>query len=625
MPGQPHRTAPPGFRWSSNREADEPGTARRPRLLLICDYRPHEAATVIDHIEAIRQWSRNDVFVLPTFGDLPDELDLEAFDGLVIHYNVVMSVDAYLSPLARWRIAGFGGTKGAFIQDEYRFVNRTISVMRTLGINVLFTCVPQDQLALVYPDGTFPRLRRAVTVFTGYVPPDLLSRGIAPYELRPIDVGYRARRLPPWLGRLAMEKAQIADRFAGDAPGLGLAVDISTEEEGRMYGEPWLDFLSACKATLGSETGASVFDFDGSIEERIRGYQANHPDASFEDLHRLFLVDVDGRIRFDQISPRIFEAAALGTMMVLYPGRYAGALEPWRHYVPLEKDHSNMAQVVEAIRDRETWERMTARARVEVAENPRYSYQAMVEAMDEGLELTTTASRSLTARAFDSIASRSFARLPSTRMYAGGLPPAVNRVRRVPGRLVRWIAPSPTAILPISPGTEGRRRLRRDIRVARAFTYWSARPRTLPLSVLVAGGRSLLGELSELSAIQDHAKRAIDSRAGSPFVLVIDRPTGELRIKLRDHADGVADADPLPTDLTGATAFAIDLADPWLVPSGVRPERDRRLPALSAVLRDRPAVGRRLLAGVAPWCAVVVVSQPEPARPPERPAGADVA
>ena len=96
----------------------QPGRRRRPvsasptKLLLICDYRPREASTVIDHIGAIRRWSRNDVFVLPTHGDLPDELDLEAFDGLVIHYNVVMSVDAYLSPLARWRIARFSGNEG---------------------------------------------------------------------------------------------------------------------------------------------------------------------------------------------------------------------------------------------------------------------------------------------------------------------------------------------------------------------------------------------------------------------------------------------------------------------------------------------------------------------------------
>src|SRR6266508_3505439 len=160
-----------GVRWFSDRiiEGGDPGSDRRPRLLLVCDFRPREAATVIDHIDAIRRWSRYDVFVLPTFGDLPDELDLELFDGLVIHYNLIMSNDTFLSPVARWRVSQFGGLKGAFIQDEYRFVNSTIDVMRTLRIDVLFTCVPEDQVELVYPAAALPHLERKVTVLTGYV------------------------------------------------------------------------------------------------------------------------------------------------------------------------------------------------------------------------------------------------------------------------------------------------------------------------------------------------------------------------------------------------------------------------------------------------------------------------
>ena len=74
-----------GVRWTSDRMMGgvPPDPDHRPRLLLLCDFRPHEAATVIDHIEAIRQWSRYDVLVMPMFGDLPGELDLAAFDGLV--------------------------------------------------------------------------------------------------------------------------------------------------------------------------------------------------------------------------------------------------------------------------------------------------------------------------------------------------------------------------------------------------------------------------------------------------------------------------------------------------------------------------------------------------------------
>ena len=157
---------------------------------------------MIDHIDAIRRWSRSDVFVLPIFGDLPDELDLESFDGLVIHYNLVMSNGVYLSPLARWRVSQFSGVKAAFVQDEYRFVDSTVGVMRTLGIDVLFTCVPEDQVELVYPDDALPAMKRKVTVLTGYVPEELLSLPLVPYEDRTVDVGYRGRRLPAWLGSL---------------------------------------------------------------------------------------------------------------------------------------------------------------------------------------------------------------------------------------------------------------------------------------------------------------------------------------------------------------------------------------------------------------------------------------
>ena len=295
-----------GARWTSDRvtDGDSLSPERRPRLLLLCDFRPYEAATVLDHIEAIRAWSRYDVFVMPIFGDLPDELDLDAFDGLVIHYNLVMSIPAYLSPLARWRVSQFRGVKAAFIQDEYRFVNRTVSVMRTLGIHVLFACVPQDQVELVYPHSALPETKRKVTVLTGYVPQQLLSRPVLPYDKRTIDVGYRGRRVPAWLGRLAQEKAVIADRFAADAPAYGLASDISCREEDRLYGQAWIDFVSRSKAMLGVESGASVFDFDGSIEHAVRESIAAHPDTPFEELHRMHLAEVDGRIRLNQIAPR---------------------------------------------------------------------------------------------------------------------------------------------------------------------------------------------------------------------------------------------------------------------------------------------------------------------------------
>jgi hypothetical protein len=175
---------------------------------------------------------------------------------------------------------------------------------------------------------------------------------------------------------------------------------------------------------------------------------------------------------------------------------------------------------------------------------------------------------------------------------------------------------SPTAIVVNSPGSENQRRWRRRIRAARALAYWTVRPGTMPFSLLRAIGRALLDELSELTTIQAHGRRAVRCGAGSPFLILINEQARELRIALgEDKSDGVRRLGQLPADLTWVTALVLDLSDPWLVPSDVRPASDRRFGALSAVFQTHPDVGRRLLAGPAPWCAVAVISGPQPLPP----------
>lgn len=599
----------PRVRWTSDRIGDGAGggPVRRSRLLLICDYRPREAATVIDHIDAIRRWSRSDVFVMPIYGDLPDELDLESFDGIVMHYNVVMSNGVYLSPLARWRVSQFSGVKAAFVQDEYRFVDATVGVLRTLGIDVLFTCVPEDQVELVYPDHALPAMTRKVTVLTGYVPEELLALPLVPYQDRTVDVGYRGRRLPAWLGSLAQEKGVIADRFLADAPSYGLTTDISTSESDRLYGDAWIRFVASSKATLGVESGASVFDFDGSVEQAIRNHLAAHPDASFEELHRLFLADVDGKIRLNQISPRSFEAAALGTLMVLYPGDYSGILKPGRHYVPLEKDHSNMAEVAHAIQDRTTWERITAQARAEVALDPRYSFAGMVQTVDDALALEATSARSLEPREFERLAARSYRRMRTTKLYALGLPPAINRVRIMAIRAVVGLWPNPIAISTARPqGQTGLRALRERWRHLRSLAYWALRPHRLPPAMLLRGREPLLRELSQLARLQLMGARAVAAGAGSPFVLLVGAPGTDARLVLR--ADAPASGrppTPVPGGVPSLSGVILDLADPWLVPMGVQGSPARRLEAVSALLRARPKAAWSLLLGSGDWCEVI--------------------
>jgi len=351
-------------------------------LLLLCDYRAGSAGTIVDHVMAFPRYSRHRVWVLNRLGDLPPGLELDRFDGIILHYSLVISYDSFLSKSARAAIRRFKGFKAVFIQDDYRWVNRTVSAMEYLRINAIFCLAPQDVVDMVYSPQVLPGVRK-ITVLAGYVPEDLARIEPKPYETRGIDVGYRARKLSAWIGGHAQEKWLIADRFLRDAPRYGLACDVSYREEDRIYGDRWIEFLRDCRAVLGSESGSSVCDFTGEIQTRVEAHERRDPDAAFETLRELYFRDADGKVMMNIVSPRCFEAAALRTLMILYEGNYSGALVPWRHYVPLRKDHSNMDEVVAVLRDPDRWSDIVDCAYREVAHNPRYTFRAMVGEFDE--------------------------------------------------------------------------------------------------------------------------------------------------------------------------------------------------------------------------------------------------
>lgn len=354
-------------------------------ILLICDRPPAVAATLHHHIDSLAEYSAHRIHILPIFGNLPAALDLNRFDAIVLHWSLVVSDPAYIRPEARAKIAAFQGVKAVFIQDEYRFVNRTIAAFKELGIGVLFTCVPEGEIEKVYPEARLPGVIK-VNTLTGYVDLALTKRTVSVPADRPIDVGYRARRLPAWLGELGQEKSRIADRFQLDAASYGLRTDISCREEDRIYGDAWIRFMTSCKVILGVESGASVFDFDGSIQAAVEADLARDPGLDFETLRERHFKTEDGRIWLNQISPRCFEAAALRTVMVMYEGEYSGRLQAGRHYIALRKDHSNMSEVVALLRDPDRLAEIAERAYREVALNPVNHISHFVREFDRALE-----------------------------------------------------------------------------------------------------------------------------------------------------------------------------------------------------------------------------------------------
>ena len=356
-------------------------------ILMFCN-RPQvkgDASTIIDHIDAFVNYSTHNIFLYSKIGLYPEDLDLNRFDALIIHYSVSLFGSVYLADRAKKAIKKFKGLKIVFIQDEYRRINAVCKELANLEIDILYTCVPSEEIEKVYPAALFPRLKK-INNLTGYIPENLLKHAIMPLEDRSIDVGYRARKVPFWLGTLGAEKYQISDGFYKHTKHEKLNLDLSYNEKKRLYGDDWIKFISSCRTMLGVESGASVFDFSGEIEKKVESYQLWHPFASFEKNRDLFLKEHENKISLNQISPRCFEAIALKTVLILYEGNYSGILKPWQHYIPLKKDFSNIKTVVEFVRSNSQLQVMAETAYQEIALNPLYSYKNFINRFDEVVE-----------------------------------------------------------------------------------------------------------------------------------------------------------------------------------------------------------------------------------------------
>jgi hypothetical protein len=311
-------------------------------------------------------------------------LTLERFDVVVLHWSLVVTYDTYLAPSLRAALHAYDGLLIQFIQDEYRWVDAITEMMRYLGVDVIFSVVPPAEFPKLY--GERVPGARIVPTLTGFLPDELLEVDVASQRDRPLHIGYRGRELPFWLGRLAHEKVQIAREVLSRAAQYGLRCDIAWTEESRIYGDAWFRFLGSCRATLATPSGASIVDYDGSVEAAVRTYVAGHPGATFVEVQKAVLGPYEDSILIDVVSPRIFEAVALRTVVILFDGGYSSVVDLDRHAIRLERDLSNFADVAALLRAPERLEEISAAAHADIVASGRYTLRAFMARFDDLVE-----------------------------------------------------------------------------------------------------------------------------------------------------------------------------------------------------------------------------------------------
>jgi hypothetical protein len=351
----------------------------RPRVLVMHALRPTSRQTTIDHLLSFREHLPHaDVQYLHFQQPLPKEFENIEVDLLIVNYDYLNYRFTPLWPYVKRRhikIARKAKKVVAIAQDDF-WANKLLdNWCMDWDVDRILTPIDND-LEVLYPRSI--KTKEFRTALTGYV-----KSGPVPetklLQDRPIDLGQRVREMPPHLGRLAQAKARQAVTMAEAATNAGFKVDVSTRVEDSFIGTAWFDFLSSCKFTVGMKGGASLHDPRGLIHTKVQSYLARHPGASFDEIERKCFKTKDMKHEFTAISPRLFESAMAGTCQILQREDYLGVLEPWRDYIPLESDFSNLDEVIRAMKDLDQCQEIVSNAKRSLIESKMFDYSQLTQ------------------------------------------------------------------------------------------------------------------------------------------------------------------------------------------------------------------------------------------------------
>lgn len=357
-------------------------------ILLLYDYPLcSNAATILEHINSFSQHSCFKIWSYNVIMGFPDFLRKYDFKIILLHYSCFGFAPFRLdNNFMDYLFQSKNSYKVAYFQDECYFCHPKFDFINEYGIDCIYTLLEPQYFKDVYLKYT--KVPKLIYNLPGYVSRDLVAKAkqiTKPEAQREIDVGYRGRELPWYLGKGALEKANIAIGFLKHAADQDLRLDIETNELKRIYGGAWLEFIGNCRAVLGVEAGVSIFDINDTVRPEYERLIALNPNITLDEISNCLLDKWENNIYYRTISPRHFEASALHTCQILFEGNYSGIMKPMVHYIPLKKDFSNFDEVIYNFRNVELRRHITENAYRDLIHSGQYSYENYVRNFDEEL------------------------------------------------------------------------------------------------------------------------------------------------------------------------------------------------------------------------------------------------
>ncbi|CAM8410327.1 hypothetical protein MCEHALH13_00877 [Candidatus Methylopumilus universalis] len=274
----------------------------------------------------------------------------------IILLHSTFSNQQNLRGLVLWVVSRSSVPKAYFIGNEYKHMPEKLLFAKKLGISLLLTQSNDNRVLSSY--------REALGCAVNFMPNTGIDTKIFYsqncFSKRSIDIGYRAYESSWYLGN--DEKKEIADYFKAYAIKQGLIVDISLDPKDRFDAKNYANFLNNCRGQIGTEAGGDYFELTDITRNKVNHYLSHNKQASWTDVKLAFFDHYGPAIPMRIISGRQVEAAACMTVQILFDGKYGGFFQPDNHYISLNKNFSNINEVMLKFNDVDYCSRITANA-----------------------------------------------------------------------------------------------------------------------------------------------------------------------------------------------------------------------------------------------------------------------
>lgn len=351
--------------------------------------------TIIDHVFSFDKYDKENhyfYFDIRTKVKKKDYewIQQEMFDAVIFHYTMLgmrclekhwKALTDIMSNL--WKDCSC--IKVLLPQDDYTCTEAIWNFANAIQANIIYTVIRECDYPILYPEDRIPNIL-VKTVLTGYVEEQSYSDfQLLSHEKRKYDCVYRARKLPYVFGKHGQLKYEIAALFNERLAGDRLVTDIkntkgreSEKKDTVILGRKWIDFLASSRCTIGCLGGSSIVDFKGELSAKEKSFFKQNPMASYDECKKQCFQGVEENLT-GMVSPRIFEAALTKTTQILVGADYQGILIPDVDYIMLKEDYSNLAEVIDRMKDIHYCEAMAEKCYEHVIASGKYTYNVFVE------------------------------------------------------------------------------------------------------------------------------------------------------------------------------------------------------------------------------------------------------